>query len=57
MIKLELDDLGKSPKKGVVGVFFALLCLKSHLSHEKGMKTYDVLKMELIYEVIQKESD
>ena len=56
MIKLELDDLRKSPKKGVVGVFFALLCLKSHLSHEKGMKTYDVLKMELIYEVIQKES-
>ena len=50
--KLDLDDPQKSLlswKKGDFG-------LKLHLSYEKGMKTYDFLRIELICELIQKES-
>ena len=39
------------------GVFWPFLSKKSHLSYEKGIKTYAFLKIELICELIQKESD
>ena len=39
-------------------VFFGSSAFKkSHLSYEKGMKTYDFLKIELVCELAQKESD
>ena len=43
-------------KKGVFSLFFSAI-EKSHFSYEKGMKTNDFLKKELVCELIQKELD
>ena len=39
------------------GVFSLSAFKESHLPYEKGMKTYDFLIIELVYELIQKELD
>ena len=39
-------------------MIYALLRLKKiHFSDDKGMKTYDFLKIDIVFELIQKESD
>ena len=44
-------------KRHFSGVSWPFPSKKSHLSYEKGIKTYAFLKIELICELIQKESD
>ena len=44
-------------KECFAGVFCTSAFEKSHFSNEIGMKTYDFLKIELVYELIQKKTD
>ena len=43
-------------KRRFLGVFCPSAAKKSDFSYEKGMKTYDFLKIELLCDLIQKES-